>query len=248
VLNALVLVNQETRRANGVLSATTRKALDQLWSQQKENGAWAWLDFGLNPWEKDGAYYGASLAAVAVGMAGKDYRAGAGVKSKVSALKKYLQSESAGQPLHHRTVALWASSWWPGLLSDQARKKLIEELLDTQEADGGWSLAKLGKKATARGDWKAHQVYPEGEGSDGYATGLAVLVLKRAGVAADTPKLQKGMVWLASRQKEGTWPTAWLNKRRDPQSNAGKFMRDAATAFAVLALAETGPGPARGKR
>jgi squalene-hopene/tetraprenyl-beta-curcumene cyclase len=249
VLNALVLVNHDARRAKGVLSAATRKALGHLWNQQEGNGAWPWLDFGLNPWEKDGVYYGASLAAVAVGMAGKNYRAGADVQAKVAALKKYLEARSRGQPLHHRAVGLWASSHWAGLLSEQERKKLIRELLDTQEADGGWGLSKLGKRASGRRGWKAHHVYPEGGDSDGYATGLVVLALKRAGVAADNPKLQKGMAWLATRQKEGSWPAAYLNKRRDRQSNVGKFMRDAATAFAVLALTEPGgSGPARVKR
>ena len=73
VLNALILVNHDARRKSGVLSTVTQKALGHLWEQQQEDGAWAWLDFGLNPWEKDGAYYGASLAAVAVGSAGKSY-------------------------------------------------------------------------------------------------------------------------------------------------------------------------------
>src|SRR5205823_1261510 len=146
VLNALILVNYDVYRAKGVLSAPTRKALGHLWRQQKENGAWLWLDFGLNPWEKDGGYYGASLAAVAVGMAGTNYYDQAEVQAKVAALKKYLKTQSADQPLHHRVVSLWASSRLPGILTEQDRKKLIEELLSAQEADGGWSLPRLGKK------------------------------------------------------------------------------------------------------
>jgi squalene-hopene/tetraprenyl-beta-curcumene cyclase len=241
VLNALVLVNHDARRGSGSLGAETRKALTHLWEQQQENGAWRWLDFGLNPWEKDGGYYGASLAAVAVGTAGKSYYTRPDVQPKVAALKKFLQTQSSGQPLHHRVVSLWASSRLPGALTDQDKKKLVDEVLGAQEADGGWSLSKLGMKRTGKGDWKAHGVYPEGEASDGYATGLVVLALKRAPLAADDPKLHKGIAWLVTRQKEGTWPASYLNKQRDPQSNPGKFMRDAATAFAVLALTEPQP-------
>jgi squalene-hopene/tetraprenyl-beta-curcumene cyclase len=234
VLNALILANNDARRNKGALTDVTKKAMSRLWEQQKDNGAWLWLNFGLNPWENDGAYYGASLAAVAVGMAGKDYYAQAGVEAKVAALKKYLNTESAKQLLHHRTLTLWASSMLPGVLADTDKKKLIEELLSGQEADGGWSLPKLGK--SANGSWKSHDVYPQGSISDGYATGLVVLSLKRAGLASDHPKLQRGINWLVANQKDGSWPASYLNRKRDPQENVGKFMRDAATAFAVMAL------------
>src|SRR5262249_3699355 len=109
VLNALVLVNHDARRAKGVLSAATTQALDHLWQQQQANGAWLWLDFGLKPWEQqDSSYYGATLAALAVGTAGKDYQEQAAVQSKVAALKQYLKAQYPKQPLHHRVTALWA--------------------------------------------------------------------------------------------------------------------------------------------
>src|SRR5439155_26824111 len=149
VLNALVLVSHDARRAKGVLNETTNKALSHLWEQQKENGAWLWLDFGLRPWEQDGAYYGASLAAVAVGAAGQDHDDKAEVHAKVAALKKYLKTQLPNEPLHHRAVALWASFKFPGFLTEPDKTKLIEELLSIQEADGGSSLPKLGKKASA---------------------------------------------------------------------------------------------------
>jgi len=238
VLNALILVNHDARRAKGAMSAVTKKALEHLWEQQQENGAWEWLDFGLNPWEKDGAYYGASLAAIAVGSAGKSYYEQPDVQAKVAALKKYLNTQSTNQPLHHRVLALWASSRLPGVVTEKDKQKLIEELLNAQEADGGWSLPKLGKNGSGGGAWKSHGVHPTGAVSDGYATGLVVLALKGAGVGADNPKLQKAIHWLVTNQNEGAWPANYLNKQRDPQDNLGKFMRDAATAFAVMALAE----------
>ena len=99
-------------------------------------------------------------------------------------------------------------------------------------------MPKLGRKASGVSEWRSKGAHPEGAGSDGYATGLVVLALKRAGVAADSAKLKKGVGWLVTNQKAGTWPAHYVNKARDPQDNIGKFMRDAATAFAILALTE----------
>ena len=240
VLNTLLLVNDDAQWAKGVLSPTTEKALRQLWAQQQEDGSWPWLDFGLNPWENDGAYYGASLAALAVGTAGRTYFERGDVREKVAALTNYLNSEHTGQPLHHRTLALLASSRLTGILTGTTRELLVGELLEAQEPDGGWSLPRLGQSGSRPADkaWHSRGASVAGAVSDGYATGLVMLALKRAGVAADDPRLRRGLDWLRKNQADGTWPAHYLNKQRDPQDDAGKFMRDAATAFAILALTE----------
>ena len=74
--------------------------------------------------------------------------------------------------------------------------------------------------------------------SDGYATGLVSFVLGQAGLSRTRPELKKGVAWLAKNQnsEEGFWPATSLNKQRDPASDAGRFMSDAATAYAVMAL------------
>src|SRR5262249_17204106 len=113
VLNALVLVNYESRRTKGSLTPATRRALPNLWHQRQADGAWLWLDCGLNPWENEGGYYGASLAAVALGTAGRGEYDRAEVQPKLAALKKYLHTQYASQPLHHRVLGLWASSRLP---------------------------------------------------------------------------------------------------------------------------------------
>jgi squalene-hopene/tetraprenyl-beta-curcumene cyclase len=237
VLNALILANHDVKRSSGVLGVATLKAFDHFWEQQQPNGAWPWFEFGLNPWETECEYYGAALAALAVGTAGKGYYEQPGVAPKVALLQKYLQTQSAHQPLHHRLVALWASSALPSLLSEQEKASIVAEAMKIQEADGGWSLPRLGKKK--EGAWQSHGVYPPGTISDGYATGLVVLALKRGGVRPDAPALRKGLSWLETHEKDGAWPINYPNKERDPQSDIGKFMRDAATAYAVLALVES---------
>jgi squalene-hopene/tetraprenyl-beta-curcumene cyclase len=239
VLNSLVLVNYDARRNKGQWSEQTKSALEHLWQQQQDSGAWLWLEFGLKPWENDSAYYGASLAAIAVGMAGKEYQTQPAIEPKVAALKKYLQTRPNSQPLHHRVIGLWASSWLP-YFQDEEKAKIIEELFALQETDGGWSLAKLGANPSKAGksNWTGHGTYPEAALSDGYATGLVVLALKRAGVPTDAPPLKNAIAWLTSRQHEGTWPALYPNRPRDPQSEVGQFLREASGGFATLALME----------
>ena len=54
--------------------------------------------------------------------------------------------------------------------------------------------------------------------------------------------MQRGLAWLVAHQDRADrqWFAASLNKQRDPASDAGKFMSDAATAYAVLALTQDG--------
>jgi squalene-hopene/tetraprenyl-beta-curcumene cyclase len=52
------------------------------------------------------------------------------------------------------------------------------------------------------------------------------------------PRVSRGLDWLRRNQDRATgqWVAVSPNKRRDPASDIGKFMSDAATAYAVLSL------------
>ncbi|MBI3492408.1 MAG: squalene--hopene cyclase [Acidobacteria bacterium] len=64
--------------------------------------------------------------------------------------------------------------------------------------------------------------------------------MQEAGVSRSQAAVARGLAWLGQHQDraDGRWSASSLNKQRDPASDAGKFMSDAATAFAVLALTE----------
>ena len=234
ILNALVLARHDER--TGVLSDRTRRAFDNLWALQRtdgaDTGAWPWLHFNLAPWESDeGPYHGAALAAVAVGLAPDGYRARAEIRDNVARLGGYLRHRLDAQPPFNRVMALWASGALPDLLTGARRQAIVDEIADLQRKDGGWSLSSLGA-------WTRRDGTPAETGSDGYATGLVTLALRRAGLPRDHEAVAGGLDWLVLNQDpDGSWPASSLNRGRDPASDRGRFMRDAATAYAVLALA-----------
>jgi squalene-hopene/tetraprenyl-beta-curcumene cyclase len=235
ILNALILATRDAEA--GRLSDQTRAALANMWALQMRtsdlSGAWPWLDFHYEPWESQGApYFGASLAALAVATAPDAYASTPDIQENVKLLRAYFVRELPSQPLFNRLMVLWGAAKSPGLLSAEQRQAIVDTALAAQQADGGWSLATLGA-------WKRLDGSALDRKSDGYATGLAALALQQAGVPAGHAQIAKALDWLARNQTPtGQWTAASLNKERDPATDIGKFMSDAATAYAVLALTQ----------
>jgi squalene-hopene/tetraprenyl-beta-curcumene cyclase len=233
VLNAVILTGYDARQ--GHLRDITRTAFDNAWALQSKDGpdagAWVWQNFGLAPWEsKESQYHWAALMAVTVAKAPDHYRDDPKIAANLAALAGYLRSHYAGQPVLNKVVALWASAYYPGVISTADRAALSAELRRLQHPDGGWSLTDLGP-------WTRVDKSPAPTASDGYATAVTVLVLEETGERAD-PHVARGLAWLKANQDRttGAWTAASVNKVRDPTSPAGPFMTDAATSFAVLAL------------
>ena len=109
------------------------------------SGGWAWLRFGLEPWEgAKSAYFGAALAAVAVGTAPGDYASNPEIQKNLELLRTYLTKEAGDQPALNKMMLLWAASKLPGVLSAPERDAVATEVLAKQRSDGGWSTASLG--------------------------------------------------------------------------------------------------------
>jgi squalene-hopene/tetraprenyl-beta-curcumene cyclase len=258
IVNALILGRADARQGLRAMSPVTAKAFEHLWELQREDGptkgSWPWLQFGkagFEPWEAtDSGYFMTALAALAVGTAPGAVKTAP--PDRVAWLRDYLTANYEDQNLHGRVALLWASTKLEGILSAERRRKLIDEIFERQQnkpgdraVDGGWNVASLGP-------WVRKDGTAQIKSPDGYATGLIVYTLKQAGVTdKDQPKLQKGLAWLKRNQeaKTGAWPGNSVHKTRDPDTDeAWKFPRDAATAFASMALIDAdvkaGPGDA----
>jgi squalene-hopene/tetraprenyl-beta-curcumene cyclase len=236
VLNAVILATRDA--AAGVLTDDTRLAFSNMWALQFKagelKGTWAWLNFHYEPWESNGSpYFGAAMAAIAVGTAPGNYAANAEIQDQIKLLSDYLQQRANAEHLFNRLMSLWASSRLPSVLTSMQRQAIMDAALAKQHDDGGWSMSDLGP-------WKRSDSTALETSSDGYATGLVTLALQSMGLQRSDPHVGKALLWLAQHQDSGTgmWSASSLNKQRDPATDIGKFMSDAATAYAALALIE----------
>jgi squalene-hopene/tetraprenyl-beta-curcumene cyclase len=235
VLNALIEVSSGDQSG-----ALARQALENMRALQLKTGdamgAWPWLNFHNEPWEADDSqFWGAALAAIALGKAPAEYRSAAPVQENLRLLGQYLRQRAPDQSLLNRAFLLWASALIPGLLPSGEKAALVAGFETKQLEDGGWSSASL-----VIGSWKRRDGTPLDSKSDGYATGLVSFALEQAGVPRTQSSLTKALAWLSRNQDKaaGFWPATSLNKQRDPQSDAARFMSDAATAYSVLALTD----------
>ena len=224
--------------APAAMSGHRQKAFDQLWTLQnadgRNQGVWRWYAANLDPWENpESVYYGASLGALALGTTPSSYRNDAALRDRAAALTKYLASPPVAARLHDRLTMLWASSALPSLLTDDARRLLVAETFQKQSPDGGWTLESIGP-------WMTHENAPVHQGSDAYATAFAAFALHKGGVPDSDVRLKKAIAWLTAKQDPttGAWPAVSMNKQRPPDSMEGRFMQDAATAFASIVLVE----------
>ncbi len=208
----------------------TRKAHGQMWSMQLHDGdlkgIWQWYSAKLDPWESQGAFsFGAALGTLAAGTA----KSGSEESAEVV---RWFEAHAKEVSLHSRLALLWASSRQSALLDAAAKRAIVDEVLSKQLADGSWTIQSLGP-------WMEHPDAPEQPtGGHPYATAFATFVLRECGVAPQATA--KARDWLAGHQDKetGGWFAPSMNKKYPAGSVESKFMEDAATSFAVLALVD----------
>lgn len=247
------------RATTGKLHPRTREELDRMWTLQREDGSWEW-PFRDTPPIKSDEHYGVTFAALGANLAPDNYAQTEAARKGLAGVRNYLKSTSIVS-LHQQAMLLWLSQSLDGILTADQQRQFQADLLAAQSPDGGWSMGRLvdnsrdrdrqtdaGRAARAapgygekflvyvgRGD-----VYQSSLSSDGYATGLAIYVLRQAGVPAHDARLRRGIAWLKGNQREsGRWFTpsqGWHGEHRITNTGA---------AYAVMALHACGevPGP-----
>ncbi|WP_278469878.1 prenyltransferase/squalene oxidase repeat-containing protein [Gimesia maris] len=223
------------------LSPETDEALRFMLSVQSKDGSWGNADC-WPPFESS-SYHGATIAAQAIAAAPgwRENLQDPKLQASVARLHSFLKQT---EPAHDygKVLLLWTAASSPDLISAEQKQALIKMIREHQLPDGGWSIRSFATpEAWGRGNraekLRAEPEYDQMAGrwknlsSDGHQTGLAILVLRKSGVPANDPQIQKGVQWLLTHQREsGRWWTRSLNTDR------WHFITYSGTFYPLLAL------------
>lgn len=221
-------------QTTGTLSEVSLDVLDFLWTSQREDGSWRWPDCDYAPLEIDD-HFGVTLAALTVGIAPDAYAESPAAREGIKKLTDYLKSDPP-KSLHHRAMLAWSSLRIEGIATKAERENTLEELLALQLPDGGWSTSGF------LTDWNG-LVAEDGtplktEISDGYGTGLVIIIARELGLPAEDPRIQKGITWIKTNQREGG---KWFT--RSPVVYANNLISNIGTSYVILALQACGELP-----
>jgi squalene-hopene/tetraprenyl-beta-curcumene cyclase len=218
------------------LSPETAEALAMMFKLQRTDGDWTISDDNNPPLESN-RYQLATVAARAIGNAPGwlAQQRGTPLQAKIDLLENYLRQERKTQGDYDRVDLLWSSTELPGLLDDARKQQLVDMVLAHQKSDGGWSIRTFATpEEWAKGN-RAAKLRAEPEfanpPSDGHMTGLAIIALRKAGVPASDPRIQRGVQWLLANQRaSGRWYTRSLNR------DGWQFITYSGTLYPLLAL------------
>lgn len=216
-------------QTSGKLSPVARDVLDIMWTVQRADGGWKWPHCDYAPLEIDD-HYGVTLAMLTVGLAPDDYRSTPQAVAGIQKARQYFQ-DNPPKSLHHRLMLAWCSLRIDEIMTKAEREATLAEALTLQQDDGGWSTASFLTDWKVRRDGQPLEI----KTSDGYGTGLVIVVARDLGTAAHDPRLRRGIDWLLHHQREsGKWFT------RSPVRDCGNLISNAGSAFAILALQACG--------
>jgi squalene-hopene/tetraprenyl-beta-curcumene cyclase len=218
------------------LSPETAQALDLMFQLQRSTGDWPIGDDNNPPLESN-TYQLATVAARAIGNAPGwlAQQRGKPIAARINKLKTFLRAERHPQGDYDLTDLLWASAELPGLLTAQRQQQLVAMVFQHQQPDGGWSIRTFATPEQWGKGNRAVKLHAEPDfatpSSDGHMTGLALIALRKSGVPATNPRIQRGIAWLLANQRaSGRWYTRSLNR------DGWQFITYSGTVYPLLAL------------
>jgi squalene-hopene/tetraprenyl-beta-curcumene cyclase len=216
-------------------SDRTVKAARLLVTYQRADGGFPWLNYGLQPFESQGAEpFGGALAALSFSSIRGPQQAE--FEPQMAKLKTFLQGKfaSAGNNDVDRLTVAWGNTGLKGTIQDSDVRTTIQKALAKQQSDGGWSINTL-----TGGTWtkKGSSVMAQANSSDTYATSFVLYVMKETGLSADPAFEQayaRGVEWLKAGQlPSGGWEGVSLNTS---SSYNTQLASDIASGFAYAVL------------
>lgn len=232
VATTAFLALSDARTGLGIQPAT-RLGLDHAWSELSDDGTWEdWLQCNWPPFEVD-AEFAPSLMLVALGelrelakaekVTGptrQDLRFGA-------RLAKWLRKNPPSS-MHSKAMRVWAARYWSRVARSVDVARWRRQLVAGQDDDGGWSMSAL-----AGPEWLRDGGDTQSTVSEAYPTAFSVYVLLQTGAERESDLVRSSFAWLESNQRaSGAWFT------RSPRRDGRHYISHAATAFALMALAE----------
>lgn len=204
------------KNITGKLSEPTERSLRDLFERQSANGAF--VSHGEVEIPHITTDFELSLQAARAITAAPGWLTGLKdetLLTRVARLKDYLRT---GAPKNDfdRVLKLQLAHYLPELVLPKERNDALALLSAKQHADGGWCV----RDFSALNDWHFEMsttvvnliknlpdaAKPE---SDAYMTALAVVLLRQSNVPTADPRIQRGLAWLRSEQREtGRW---WMH-------------------------------------
>ena len=186
------ILAQNDAATTGKLHPTTRKALDRIWTLQREDGGWTWMKNNEPPSEVDD-HYGVTMAAIGVGMAPDGYRKTPAAQKGLEKIRQYLRNNPPAN-MHQRAMMLLASLRVDGIMTEAERA-------------GG-----CGASRAAEARWRLGIGHPGPLETVGRQRarlriqrwiwhGLCHLCPASAGTTAEDPRIRKGIAWLKTHQR-----------------------------------------------
>jgi len=226
---------ERDRHEGRAASQQTDTALRLMLMLQKPSGTWGSADCW--PPLESSSFQVATVAAMALSAVPEwtTLLTETELKDRIRLLKQYLQTQPAPHD-YGRVLKLWTSQRWPEILQPDQAHDITELLVSRQHVDGGWSLRDFAEPEQWGGGNRAEKLRAEADfeapASDGHMTGLALMVLQRESLPANSKEsVERGLQWLRTNQRvSGRWWTRSLN------TDGPHFITYSATAYALAAL------------